>query len=57
MATAYMGELLNIDAFNQPGVEESKIASYAVLGNTAEKYAAKRLEMQNRPASKAEYIL
>ena len=38
-------------------VEESKIASYAVLGNTAEKYAAKRREMQNRPASKAEYIL
>ncbi|NLB91102.1 MAG: glucose-6-phosphate isomerase, partial [Clostridiales bacterium] len=36
MATAYMGELLNIDAFNQPGVEESKIATYAVLGSEKE---------------------
>ena len=56
MATAYAGELLNIDAFNQPGVEESKIASYAVLGNTSEKYAAKREEMQHKPAEKKEYI-
>ncbi len=57
MATAYAGELLDIDAFNQPGVEESKIASYAVLGNEAEKYAKKRREMDGRPASKPEYIL
>ena len=35
------GELLDIDAFNQPGVEESKIASYAVLGNQNEKYLKK----------------
>ena len=27
MATAYAGELLDIDAFNQPCVEDSKIAS------------------------------
>ena len=57
MATAYAGELLDIDAFNQPGVEESKIASYAVLGNTSEKYQKKAAEMKNRPAEKAEYIL
>ena len=57
MTTAYAGELLDIDAFNQPGVEESKIASYAVLGNEAEKYASKRAEMQNAPASKKEYVL
>ncbi|MDD3411625.1 MAG: glucose-6-phosphate isomerase, partial [Eubacteriales bacterium] len=29
MATAYEGELLDVDAFNQPGVEGSKLASYA----------------------------
>ena len=57
MATAYAGELLNIDAFNQPGVEESKIASYAVLGNENEKYAKKREEMQHRAERKEKYIL
>ena len=57
MATAYAGELLDVDAFNQPGVEGSKIASYAVLGNTAEKYTKKAEEMKSRPASRKEYVL
>lgn len=57
MTTAYAGELLDIDAFNQPGVEESKIASYAVLGNQNEKYQRKAQEMQNRPESRPAYIL
>lgn len=57
MATAYAGELLDIDAFNQPGVEESKIASYAVLGNTGEKYVKKAEEMKGRPVGKKEYTL
>ena len=57
MATAYEGELLNIDAFNQPGVETSKRATYAILGNTDAKYDAARQEMTGRPAFKAEYIL
>ncbi len=30
-ATAFAGGLLNIDAFNQPGVEEGKIATYALM--------------------------
>ena len=30
--TAYMGELLNINAFDQPGVEEGKIGTYALMG-------------------------
>ncbi|MDI9520675.1 MAG: glucose-6-phosphate isomerase [Bacillota bacterium] len=57
LVTAYTGELLDIDAFNQPGVEESKIASYAVLGNKGEKYLSKQNEMKNQPSSKDEYIL
>ena len=57
LATAYAGELMNIDAFNQPGVEESKIASYAVLGNESEKYAKKREEMTHRAERKEKYIL
>ena len=56
LTTAYEGELLNIDAFNQPGVEESKVASYAVLGNEAEKYRAKQEEMAKRPALSDKYI-
>jgi len=30
--TAYIGELLNINAFNQPGVEEGKNGTYALMG-------------------------
>ena len=56
LVTAYTGALLNIDTFNQPGVEESKVAAYAVMGYESEEHNAKRAEMQNRPAEKAEYI-
>ncbi|MEG1559862.1 MAG: glucose-6-phosphate isomerase [Clostridia bacterium] len=31
LSTAFAGELLNIDAFNQPGVEEGKNATYALF--------------------------
>ena len=57
LVTAYVGELLDIDAFNQPGVEESKIAAYAVLGNQGEKYLAKQEEMASAPSSQEKYIL
>ena len=56
LVTAYTGALLNIDAFNQPGVEESKVASYAVMGYESEKHSAKREEMKKRPASDPDYI-
>ena len=32
LATAYAGELYEIDAFNQPGVELGKQFAYALLG-------------------------
>lgn len=57
LVTAYAGELLDIDAFNQPGVEESKIASYAVLGNTGEKFRSKQAEMAQQPEGRKEYRL
>jgi len=57
MVTAYAGELFDIDAFNQPGVETSKIASFAVLGNTGEKYQKKAKEMQDRPELMDQFIL
>ena len=56
LVTAYTGALLNIDAFNQPGVEESNVASYAVMGYESEKHSAKREEMKKRPASDPDYI-
>ncbi|MDR1570080.1 MAG: glucose-6-phosphate isomerase [Oscillospiraceae bacterium] len=57
MATAFMGELLNIDAFNQPGVEESKLATFATLNHPAAKYEAKRREMAALPERDQAYIL
>ena len=57
MTIAYLGELYDIDAFNQPGVEESKIASYAVLGNEEEQYKHKADEMKSAAQAKQEYII
>ena len=41
--TAFAGALLNIDAYNQPGVEEGKKATFAMLGRTG--YEAKLAEV------------
>ena len=56
LVTAYTGALLNIDTFNQPGVEESKVASYAVMGYESEQHNKKREEMNLRPAENKTYI-
>lgn len=53
--TAFLGELYNINAFDQPGVEEGKNAAYALLGKNG--YDAKREEMDNAPKPVAKYIL
>lgn len=53
--TAFAGELLNIDAFNQPGVEEGKNATYALLGKPG--YDEKRAELNAQPARLPQYIL
>ena len=45
MATAFAGELFNINAFNQPGVEEGKNASYAMFGKKG--YEEKKYEIEN----------
>ncbi len=47
LETAYCGKLLNIDTFNQPGVEEGKNATYALFGR--EGYEAKRAELEAAP--------
>lgn len=53
--TAFMGELLNINAFDQPGVEEGKNATYAMLGRPG--YEEKKSELDNRPKKRDEYII
>ena len=44
MATAYMGDLLNINAFDQPGVELAKVYTYALMGRSG--YEAQRAELE-----------
>ncbi len=53
--TAFTGELLGINTFDQPGVEEGKNATYALLGRPG--YEEKKAELDARPKKKAEYIL
>ncbi len=55
METAYCGELLNINTFNQPGVEGGKNATYALLGRKG--YEVQKKEMDEAPAKKADYII
>ena len=54
METAYCGELMNINTYNQPGVEGGKNATYALLGRKG--YEAQKQEMDNAPAKKADFI-
>lgn len=55
VATAFAGELLNINAFDQPGVEEGKNATYAMFGRPG--YEAKKAELDARPAKKDKFII
>ena len=55
METAYAGAMLNIDTFNQPGVEGGKNATYALFGKKG--YEATKKEMESVPKKKDEYII
>jgi glucose-6-phosphate isomerase len=55
IATAFAGELMEIDAFDQPGVEEGKNATYALFGRPG--YEDKKKELDNRPKKDAKYIV
>lgn len=54
METAFAGEMLNIDTFNQPGVEGGKNATYALFGKKG--YEATKEEMDNSPKKNPEYF-
>ncbi|MGI6176473.1 MAG: glucose-6-phosphate isomerase [Christensenellales bacterium] len=55
MQTAVVGELMDINAYDQPGVEEGKNATYALLGRKG--FEEKRAELMRRPERKPQYIL
>jgi glucose-6-phosphate isomerase len=55
MEVAYCGELLNINAYDQPGVEEGKNATYALLGRPG--YEEKKKEIEARPAKDSKWII
>jgi glucose-6-phosphate isomerase len=55
VATGIAGELLDINAFDQPGVEEGKNATYAMFGRPG--YEAKKAELDKKPAKKDKYII
>ncbi len=54
LQTAYCGELLNIDAYNQPGVEGGKNATYALFGRKGFEQLAREIE-ENKVTGK--YII
>jgi len=55
IATAFAGELMEIDAFDQPGVEEGKNATYALFGRPG--YEEKKKELDARPKRDERYII
>ena len=55
METAYTGAMLNINTFNQPGVEGGKNATYALFGKKG--YENTKKEMDLAPAKNSAYII
>ncbi len=55
VATAFAGELMNINAFDQPGVEGGKNATYAMFGRPG--YEEKKAELDARPAQDPRFII
>ena len=55
VATGFAGELLSINAFDQPGVEEGKNATYAMFGRPG--YDEKKAELDAKPEKSDKYII
>lgn len=55
VATSFAGELMNINAFDQPGVEEGKNATYAMFGRPG--YEDKKKELDMIPKKINKYII
>ncbi len=55
VATGFAGELMNIDAFDQPGVEAGKNATYALFGRPG--YESTKEAIDNRPAKDSRFTI
>ena len=55
METAFAGELLNINAYDQPGVEEGKNATYALMCRKG--YETKKEELDKKQPKSQKYII
>ncbi len=55
LKTSYTGALLRIDTFNQPGVEEGKKATYALLGRPG--FEDKKAELDKAQAKQKKFIM
>ena len=55
LETAYCGALLNINTFNQPGVEEGKKATFALFDRKG--FEAKKAELQSAKPKSDKYII
>ena len=55
LQTAYAGAMFNIDTFNQPGVEEGKKATFALLGKAG--YEGKKVELDSLPTKDENCII
>ncbi|WP_105619922.1 glucose-6-phosphate isomerase [Vallitalea okinawensis] len=55
VTTAFAGELMDINAFDQPGVEEGKNATYAMFGRPG--YEDKKAELDARPEKNSKFMM
>jgi glucose-6-phosphate isomerase len=55
IATAFLGELFDVNAFDQPGVEAGKIATYALMGRPG--YEQKYKEIHKKMITQKKYIV
>lgn len=54
METAFCGEMLKLNTYNQPGVEGGKNATYALLGRKG--YESTKQEMEGAKPKRADYV-
>jgi glucose-6-phosphate isomerase len=57
MAVAYMGELMNVNAFDQPGVELAKVYTYALMGRQGFEAQKTELDALLRKESEGRHVV
>jgi glucose-6-phosphate isomerase len=57
MATAYMGELMNINAFDQPGVELAKVYTHALMGRSGYETQRAELDAMQKNETEGKYVV